>query len=337
MYYTNLLTQIVFIFFILYSIYYLMCFLFKEKLQSISNIYSKQKDYVKLSTLFKSGLLSAIKFIVAVLVTGLIYHSFRTTNIDINKHDANDELVWTILFLLSFIIFELFLSWFKSICSFSNQLIIYILLRKNTVANNLRHAIANKDQSEIVKYHKLIKQTNVKVNLSLDEMLTLMASLMKAGIYEDVNQILSPQLQQKHSLFQRYMNSNSEMAEYKVKNVDNSIEKSEIFKQKLAIFEEKSKKIATLIMIALIVQLVVILLSSMGVVSDVFKGIFIMVLSIVIIATLVIKYLKLKNMYQHEFKCEKNQIKLKQAPLDKIQLGLTVVMFLIGITNLIFM
>lgn len=42
-------------------------------------------------------------------------------------------------------------------------------------------------------------------------------------------------------------------------------------------------------------------------------------------------------MYQHEFNNEKNQIKLKQAPLDKIQLGLTIIMFLIGITNLISM
>ena len=74
----------------------------------------------------------------------------------------------------------------------------------------------------------------------------------------------------------------------------------------------------------------------MGFVSNVFKSLFIMVLSIVVISTLVIKYVKLKNMYKKEFNSEQNQINLKQAPLDRIQLGLTVVMFLIGVTSLIF-
>lgn len=334
--YENVLTSLVFMFVVIYIIYYSIYGLLKGKIPFLSDMFSKYDGYVNISMLFKSGLWSIFKLIVAVLVTGIIYHSFKTTHIHLSKYESNDDLIWIILFLLAFIIFELFLSWFKSMNNFTNQFSIYISLRKNTLGNNLRHAIANKDQLEIVKYHKLIKQTNEKVNLSIDEILTLMASLMKAGIYEDVNQILVPQLQQKHSLFQRYMKSNPEMAEYKVNGIDNSIEKSETFKYKLSIFHEKSQKIATLIMIAFIVQFVVILLNSMGVVSNVFKSLFIMLLSIVVIATLVIKYVKLKNIYQKEFNSEQNQINLKQAPLDRIQLGLTIVMFIIGVTSLIF-
>lgn len=52
-----------------------------------------------------------------------------------------------------------------------------------------------------------------------------MACLMNAGYNEDVRDILSPKLQQKHSLFQRYMTSNPEIAEYEIKGIDNSIKK----------------------------------------------------------------------------------------------------------------
>ncbi|MFG1577814.1 hypothetical protein ACDT18_13775, partial [Staphylococcus aureus] len=197
----------------------------------------------------------------------------------------------------------------------------------------LRHAIANKEQSEIIKYHKLMKQTNEKIDLSLDEILTLMACLMNAGYNEDVRDILSPKLQQKHSLFQRYMTSNPEIAEYDIKGIDNSIKKSDTFKHKLSIFEEKSQKIASLIAIILVVQFIIILLYSMGFVSNAFKSVFVMSLSILVTSTIIIKYKKLKDIYRREF--DKVKINLKPAPLDRLQLVLSVVMFITGVAGLV--
>ncbi|AQR26669.1 hypothetical protein [Staphylococcus aureus] len=329
--YENVLLQMIFsillIYFIFISCYKLML-LPKQKYSS---------TYVDIKAIIKYGIVASVKLIITLLTTGIIFHAFKETKLKFpTQQDSNDVLIFLIFVTFALVISVLTIITLKSIYRFFNKLIFYISLRKNTVSNNLRHAIANKDQSNIIKYNMLMKQADENIDLSIDEVLTLMASLMYAGYHEDVKEILTPKLRKKQSIFQRFMRNNPEMVEYEIKGIDNSTDKSETFKHKLSIFEEKAQKIATLIMIALIVQLVVILLSSMGVVSDVFKGIFIMVLSIVIIATLVIKYLKLKNMYQHEFKYEKNQIKLKQAPLDKIQLGLTVVMFLIGITNLIF-
>lgn len=293
--------------------------------------------YVNIKTIIIGGIVTSVKLILTFVITGIIFHAFKETKLNFpTQQDSNDVLIYLIFITFALIISALTINTLKSIYHFLDKLIFYISLRKNTVSNKLRHAIANKNQSEMVKYHKLMKQSNEKINLSIDEILTLMASLMYAGYNEDVKEILTPKLRQKHSLFQRYMNSNPEIAEYKVNGIDNSIEKSEAFKYKLSIFHEKSQKIATLIMIAFIVQFVVILLNSMGFVSNVFKSLFIMVLSIVVISTLVIKYVKLKNMYKKEFNSEQNQINLKQAPLDRIQLGLTVVMFLIGVTSLIF-
>lgn len=295
--------------------------------------YSK---YVNIKMIIKNGIVTILKVMITIITTGVICYTLETTKVNLPVQNSNDHLLDLIFMTFALIISALTINTLKSIYHFLEKLIFYISLRKNTVSNKLRHAIANKNQSEMVKYHKLMKQSNEKINLSIDEILTLMASLMYAGYNEDVKEILTPKLRQKHSLFQRYMNSNPEIAEYKVNGIDNSIEKSEAFKYKLSIFHEKSQKIATLIMIAFIVQFVVILLNSMGFVSNVFKSLFIMVLSIVVISTLVIKYVKLKNMYKKEFNSEQNQINLKQAPLDRIQLGLTVVMFLIGVTSLIF-
>lgn len=329
--YENMLYQMILTILLIYCVFFISYKLIRLPKQKYVSM------YVNIKTIIIGGIVTSVKLILAFVITGIIFHAFKETKLNFpTQQDSNDVLIYLIFITFALIISALTINTLKSIYHFLDKLIFYISLRKNTVSNKLRHAIANKNQSEMVKYHKLMKQSNEKINLSIDEILTLMASLIYAGYNEDVKEILTPKLRQKHSLFQRYMNSNPEIAEYKVNGIDNSIEKSEAFKYKLSIFHEKSQKIATLIMIAFIVQFVVILLNSMGFVSNVFKSLFIMVLSIVVISTLVIKYVKLKNMYKKEFNSEKNQINLKQAPLDRIQLGLTVVMFLIGVTSLIF-
>lgn len=329
--YENMLYQMTLTILLIYCVFFISYKLIRLPKQKYVSM------YVNIKTIIIGGIVTSVKLILTFVITGIIFHAFKETKLNFpTQQDSNDVLIYLIFITFALIISALTINTLKSIYHFLDKLIFYISLRKNTVSNKLRHAIANKNQSEMVKYHKLMKQSNEKINLSIDEILTLMASLMYAGYNEDVKEILTPKLRQKHSLFQRYMNSNPEIAEYKVNGIDNSIEKSEAFKYKLSIFHEKSQKIATLIMIAFIVQFVVILLNSMGFVSNVFKSLFIMVLSIVVISTLVIKYVKLKNMYKKEFNSEQNQINLKQAPLDRIQLGLTVVMFLIGVTSLIF-
>ncbi len=130
------------------------------------------------------------------------------------------------------------------------------------------------------------------------------------------------------------MRNNPEMAEYKIKGIDNSTEKSETFKHKLSIFEEKSQKIASVIMLVTIIQFIIILLSSMGLVSNMFKSFLLMAVSIFVISTVIIKYRKLKKIYRREF--DKVKINVKPAQLDKIQLGLSVVMFITGVASLVF-
>lgn len=293
--------------------------------------YSK---YVNIKMIIKNGIVTILKVMITIITTGVICYTLETTKVNLPVQNSNDHLLDLIFMTFALIISTLTVGSIKSMYRFFKILVAYILLRKNNVSNNLRHAIANKNQSEVVKYYKLVKQTNEKIDLSIDEILTLMASLMYAGYNEDVKQILTPKLRQKQSIFQRYLNSNPEMAEYKVKGIDNSIEKSETFKHKLSIFEEKSQKIAVTIMIVTILQFIIILLSSMGIVSNMFKSFLLMTVSIFVISTIIIKYRKLKYIYRHEF--DKEKINLKLASLDKIQLGLSVVMFITGVASLVF-
>ncbi|HDA2324797.1 TPA: hypothetical protein ACF9CH_002867 [Staphylococcus aureus] len=326
--YENVLLQAIFT---ILLIYYICVFCYKVM------VLPKQKYnsmYVNIKTIIIDGIVTSVKLILTFVITGIIFYSFKETKVNFQTQQAsNDVLIALIFITFALIISALTIISFKSIYGFFNKLILYISLRKNTVSNNLRHAIANKDQSEIIKYHKLMKQTNEKIDLSLDEILTLMACLMNAGYNEDVRDILSPKLQQKHSLFQRYMTSNPEIAEYEIKGIDNSIKKSDTFKHKLSIFEEKSLKIARLIAIILVVQFIIILLSSMGFVSNVFKSVFVMSLSILVTSTIIIKYKKLKDIYRREF--NKVKINLKPALLDRLQLVLSVVMFITGVAGLV--
>ncbi|HBM8065493.1 TPA: hypothetical protein RQS77_002587 [Staphylococcus aureus] len=327
--YENILYQMILTILLIYCIFffsYKAMLLPKKKCSSI---------YVNIKAVIIDGILTSVKLILTFVITGIIFHAFKETKLNFpTQEDSNDLLLYMIFITFAVIISALTVISFKSIYRFFNKLILYISLRKNTVSNNLRHAIANKEQSEIIKYHKLIKQTNEKIDLSLDEILTLMACLMNAGYNEDVRDILSPKLQQKHSLFQRYMTSNPEIAEYEIKGIDNSIKKSDTFKHKLSMFEEKSQKIASLIAIILVVQFIIILLSSMGFVSNVFKSIFVMSLSILVTSTIIIKYKKLKDIYRREF--DKDKINMKPAPLDKLQLVLSVVMFITGVSGLVY-
>lgn len=138
-----------------------------------------------------------------------------------------------------------------------------------------------------------------------------------------------------NKLFQRYLNSNPEMPEYKINGISNLDEKSETFKHKLSIFEEKSQKIATFITFASVLQFIVIILFSMGIVSNVFQSIFLMLLSILVITIIILKNKKLKNLYRREFDIDK--IDFKSAPLDRLQLVLFLVMFMIGLIDIIYL
>lgn len=327
--YENVLLQMIFSILLIYCIFifcYKVMLLPKQKYSS---------TYVDIKAIIKYGIVASVKLIITLLITGIIFHAFKETKLKVpTQQDSNDVLIYLIFITFALIISALTINTLKSIYHFLDKLIFYISLRKNTVSNKLRHAIANKNQSEMVKYHKLMKQSNEKINLSIDEILTLMASLMYAGYNEDVKEILTPKLRQKQSIFQRYMRNNPEMAEYEVKGIDNSIERSDTFKHKLSIFEEKSQKIASVIMLVTIIQFIIILLSSMGLVSNMFKSFLLMAVSIFVISTVIIKYRKLKKIYRREF--DKVKINVKPAPLDKFQLGLSVFMFITGVAGLVF-
>lgn len=327
--YENVLLQAIFT---ILLIYYICVFCYKAM------VLPKQKYnsmYVNIKTIIIDGIVTSVKLILTFVITGIIFYSFKETKVNFQTQQAsNDVLIALIFITFALVISVLTIITLKSIYGFFNKLILYISLRKNNVSNNLRHAIANKDQANIIKYHKLMKQADEKIDLSIDEILTLMASLMYAGYNEDVKEILTPKLRQKQSIFQRYMRNNSEMAEYKIKDIDNSTDKSETFKHKLSIFEEKSQKIAIVIILVTIIQFIIILLSSMGLVSNMFKSFLLMAVSIFMISTVIIKYRKLKKIYKREF--DKVKINVKLAPLDKLQLGLSVVMFITGVSGLVY-
>ena len=327
--YENMLYQMTLTILLIYSIFFISYKLIQLPKQKYGSM------YVNIKTIIIGGIVTSVKLILAFVITGIIFHAFKETKLNFpTQQDSNDVLIYLIFITFALIISALTINTLKSIYHFLDKLIFYISLRKNTVSNKLRHAIANKNQSEMVKYHKLMKQSNEKINLSIDEILTLMASLMYAGYNEDVKEILTPKLRQKQSIFQRYMRNNPEMAEYEIKGIDNSTVKSETFKHKLSIFEEKAQKIAILIMFVTIIQFIIILLSSMGLVSNILKSILVIALSIFVIATLIIKHRKLKHIYGREF--DKDKINLKPAPLDRLQLGLSVVMFITGVASLVF-
>lgn len=284
-------------------------------------------DYVSIIDLIYYGLKFLSTTVLAVILTIFIYSSFGTSTI--NVVDIKNELTFLILLMVGGFIVSL---WFNVIITGANfiyKLIYYIKLRRNTISNNLRHAIAKKDDQSIVKNYNLINQTDEIIKISKNEISILTACLSKHGYNEDVKELLKTNLYKKQSVLSKMFTTNSALVEYNIQSNDDIFVPSNTMKHKLKHFENITTIFSIVMTVVFILQFIIVTFSETFHIPNTIMLTFVILTSLFIISLILIKYEKIKKIYRKELaiaNLPSDHIKVRKPIIDNVLLSLTAFM-----------
>lgn len=295
----------------------------------------KTKDYVYL----KDILYDAARWIfitwLAITITTIIYHTINSSFP--NSSDFENEID-SVLFItiLSILIVILNLSAIVMFGRFLKHLFLYFNLKKNNISNNLRHAIATKDENAMIENHKLIEQAGITITLSNDEILVLTACLSKYGDHDTTTRILTPMLRNEHSIITHFLRRNPKIFEYNVKGIDETFKPSNNFKHILKNCEYTFKYIYTVMFLLYFLQLFI-LFFDISIFST--KEISFVLINSLILIFVYLKYEILHRTYNQEMvKINEptRKIKIRLPIADNIIMILSMIMLIATFVNFIF-
>lgn len=294
-------------------------------------------DYVN----FRDLLFYVLKFLgsalIGITLTIFIYYAFGTSRINIA--DTKSDMVFLIFLIINAFIVSLWINMITTCVNFIYKLIFYIKLKRNTISNNLRHAIFNKDEQAIIENHKLIKQTDMIVNLSKEETIVLTACLSKHGFNEDVKQMLQPIFYKEQSLLNKFFTTNTDMVEYTVKEIDENFVPRDTFKHKIKQFNNITNITSYIMTVAFIIQFLIVTLGDGLYISNTMKMIFVILTSVLIISMILMKHRKIKEIYRKELEIanlSNSYIKIKKPILESILLGVSLLITIITFIDIFF-
>lgn len=297
----------------------------------------KTKSYANLRVVLNYGGQWIANTLVAITATAISYHTIKTSFPNLSDFQ-NERTATLFIIMLAILIFSLNFRAILKFVQFSNHVVLYISLKKNNISNNLKHAIANKNEQAIIENYKLIKQTDIKVNLSKEETIVLTACLSKHGFNEDIKQMLAPVFYKEQSLMNSFLTRNTDIIEHNVKGLDNSFKPSEAFKYKLKSYEKKAINISYIFIIVFGIQLFFLVFSDMLNISMAIKSMLVLFINLLVIILILVKHSKLKNIYKKEIEYNNlsvHNIKIRKPLVDNILLGLSVFMIIIRCIELI--
>ena len=327
------LNQIILTAIMIIIIYYIFYFMLKRRLPFAY----RTKSYANLRLVLKYGGRFVANTLVALTATAISYHTIKSSFSNVSDF-KNEEVAALFIIMLGIMIVGLNGRAILIFGQFLNHLVLYLSLKKNNISNNLKHAIANKDEQAIIENHKLIKQTNMKVNLSNEETIVLTACLSKHGFNEDVKQMLAPIFHKEQSLINSILMSNTGIIEHSAKGLDNSFNPSETFKHKLKSYEKEAINISNILIVVVGIQIFIFTFSHMLNISIAIKSILILFINLLVIFLILVKHAKLKKIYKKELgftNLSAHKIKIRKPLLDNILLGLSVVLIIIRFVELI--
>ncbi|WP_436949332.1 hypothetical protein [Staphylococcus shinii] len=284
-------------------------------------------DYVGIIDLIRYVLKFLSTTIFAIILTIFIYSSFSTSTI--NVADIKNEVTFLVLLMVGAFIVVL---WFNTIITGANfiyKLIYYIKLRRNTISNNLRHAIAKKDDQSILKNYNLINQTDEIIKLSKNEISILTACLSKHGYNEDVKELLITNLYKKQSVLSKMFTTNSALVEYNIQSNDDIFVPSNTMKHKLKHFENITTIISIVMTVVFFLQFIIVTFSETFHIPNNIMLVFVILTSVFIIGLILIKHEKIKKLYRKELaiaNLPSDHIKVRKPIIDNILLGISAFM-----------
>lgn len=321
----------------LFSVIFIICLvadtILKRKIPftKLNNAYVSIMDLIYYVLKFLGSTLGAIT------LTVFTYYSFGTTTIVIA--DIKSEMAFLFILVLVAFVVSLWINVITTGVNLVYKIAIYIKLRRNTIANNLRHAIANKNEHAMIDNHKLIKQTDMKVNLSKEETIVLTACLSKHGFNEDVKQMLQPIFYKEQSFLNKFFTTNTNMVEYTVNGIDEDFVTRDTFKHKIKQFNNITNITSYIMSVLFIIQFVIVTFGDALYIPNTIKMIFVILTSVLIISIILIKHRKIKEIYRKELEIvnlPNNHMKIKKPILESILLGLSVMIIIITFIDIFF-
>lgn len=287
--------------------------------------------YISAAFLIKYGILTLIATVVIPYLIVRGYGALKTSQIQISSY-GNDELMIGLLLIAAVVTAACIVGVIKRIVTFLQYLYLYFKLQQDTIPNNLRHALFKKEYSSIISYYKLISRSNQSVRLSNEEILTLTAALSKAGLTEDVEMLLEK------NLFKQTMFDNilpySNISSYSV--LDEDLTYNDKLKGTL---KEHSKFYKVVYMQIIALAFVQLLMMIGQLFFDNFtyslSTILVIIIAALIICVIVIKYKKLKSIYE-SFSTSAKNIKVKKSMMDIILISCQAVIILTNIIGHVF-
>ncbi|WP_239751407.1 hypothetical protein [Mammaliicoccus sp. N-M52] len=272
---------------------------------------------------------------IAISVTTIIYHTVNSSFP--NTTDlVNEDFSVLFIIILGIMIVFLNLSALLMFERFIKKLLFYFSLKKNNISNKLRHAIANKNETAIIENFKLVKQTNIQIELSNEDILVLLACLSKYEYYDDIKHILTPMTHSKHSIIASFLRRYPNFFEYNVKGIDETFKPSKNFKHILKNCDHTFKYLYTSILLFFGVQLFILLFFNTSINS---KGIFVLLINACAIVFITLKYIILHRTYKNEIvktNVSRQKFKIKYALIDKIIIFLSVIMIITTFVRFVF-
>lgn len=289
--------------------------------------------YISAAFLIKYGVLTLIATVVIpyLIISG--YGALKTSQLQISLYD-NDKLMIGFLLIASFVTAACIVAVIKRIITFLQYLYSYLKLKQDTLPNNLRHALFKKEYSSIVSYYKLISRSNESVSISNEEMLTLTAALSKAGLSKDVEMLLEENLF-KQTMFDSILPS-SNISSYSVFGVDGDLTYNDKLKNTLKEHSKHYKVVYMQIIALAIVQLLMMIGQFFfDNLTYLLSTILVTVIAVLIVCVIVIKYKKLKSIYE-SFSTSAKNIKIKKSMMDIILISCQAVIILTNIIRQVF-
>lgn len=320
----------------LFSVIFIICLvvdtILKRKIPftKINNAYVSIMDLIYYVLKFLGSTLGAIT------LTVFTYYSFGTTTIVIA--DIKSEMAFLFILVLVAFVVSLWINVITTGVNLVYKIAIYIKLRRNTIANNLRHAIANKNEHAMIDNYELIKQTDEVLKITNNEIFILTACLSKFGYDEDMKELLKSNLYKKKSFLESHLPMNTVIFEYNIQKSDDYFLPSNTMKHKLKQFENITTIISIIITIVFILQFVITTFSSTFHIPNTLMLIFVTLTSIIVIALILIKHQKIKKIYRKELAIAdlpNDHIKIRKPIIDNILLGLSVFMIVNAIVQVL--
>lgn len=315
--------------------FYLMCFTTFYFLRVFyrRSLFKHNHKYISAVFLIKYGVLTLIATVVISYLILRGYEALKTSQLQISLYD-NDKLMIGFLLIAAFVTAACIVGVIKRIVTFLQYLYSYLKLKQDTLPNNLRHALFKKEYSSIISYYKLISRSNQSVSISNEEMLTLTAALSKAGLSKDVEMLLEENLF-KPTMFDSILPS-SNMSSYSVFGVDGELTYNDQLKNTLKEHSKHYKVVYMQIIALAFVQLLMIISQFFfDNYTYLLSTILVTIIAVSIVCVIVIKYKKLKSIYE-SFSTNSKNIKIKKSMMDIILISCQAVIILTNIIRQVF-